>query len=149
LDHRSSVRAVRALAEGEDAFVSALERAPGFDAADFESFLTRHQLRDWVAPAFLVAVNVFAVFFTLWGCAGEFPSVAGALGRRLRLVELSDAEEAAVLVERPRGSPGNRLWFHRVYPRSPSRYWAWRLTRDLPHTLARLQPSRGVVLAES
>jgi hypothetical protein len=90
LDHRSSVRAVRALADGEDAFVSALERAP-----------------------------------------------------------LSDAEEAAVLVERPRGSPESRLWFRRVYPRSPSRYWAWRLTRDLPHTLARLQPSRGFVLPES
>jgi len=375
LDHRSSVRAVRALADGEEAFVSALERAPGFDAAGFESFLTRHQLRDWVAPAFLeggadhlipaelrqrlaeyralrparnqrllreavlvrsalaeaglgclllkgfyfgqrfygdanrrhqgdvdvlvrsrqleaalaalaglgydvetnqddgkpvavrlreirgpaadkaphgvtvkrgeykldlhwclnsrssgrvaedslwnarqvfklagqefetlsdedtfsflllslcddlrrgacrakhfldlymmlralephldwegfcerqreqgvlkVAVNVFAVFFTLWGCAAEFPGVAGALGRRLRLVELSDAEEAAVLVERPRGSPENRLWFRRVYPRSPSRYWAWRLTRDLPHTLARLQPSRGFVLPEN
>ena len=52
MDHRSSVRTVRALADGEDAFVSALERAR-FDAAGFESFLSRHQLRDWVAPAFL------------------------------------------------------------------------------------------------
>jgi hypothetical protein len=105
LDHRSSVRAVRALADGEDAFVSALERAADPEAAGFESFLTRHQLRD--------------------------------------------AEEAVVLMERPRRSPGNRLWFRRVDPRSPSRYWAWRLTRDLAHALARLQPSRGFVLPES
>ena len=51
LDHRTSVRAVRALAAAEDAFVSALERAPDYDEAGFERFLTRHQLLDWVAPA--------------------------------------------------------------------------------------------------
>ena len=50
MDHRTSARAVRALAGGGDAFVSALERAPDYDAAVFERFLTRHQLLDWVAP---------------------------------------------------------------------------------------------------
>jgi len=95
-----------------------------------------------------VCINVLAVFLALWGCAAEFPGAALALGRRLRLVELRDAEEALALMERPRGSALNRVWFRRVYPRSPSRYWAWRLTRDLPHTLTRLQPSRGFVLPE-
>jgi hypothetical protein len=112
---------------------------------DWEGFC-EHQREQGVLK---VAINVFAVFFALWGCAPEFPAVSRALDRRLRLVELRDAEEAVVLVERPRGSPENRLWFRRVYPRSPSRYWAWRLTRDLPHTLARLQPSRGFVLPGS
>ena len=50
MDLRASARAVRALAGGSDAFVSALEQAPDFDAAAFERFLSRHQLRDWVAP---------------------------------------------------------------------------------------------------
>ena len=95
-----------------------------------------------------VSINVLAVFLALWNCAGEFPGAAGALGRRLRLVELRDAGEALALMERPRGSLENRAWFRRVYPRSASRYWAWRLTRDLRHTLARLQPSRGFVLPE-
>jgi hypothetical protein len=94
------------------------------------------------------SVNVLAVFLSLWGCAPELPDLVRALRRRLRLVELRDAEEALALVERPRGSAENRLWFRRVYPRSPSRYWAFRLTQDLPHTLARLQPSRAFALPE-
>jgi hypothetical protein len=112
---------------------------------DWEGFCERQREQGVLK----VAVNVLAVFFALWGCAAEFPGVSRALARRLRLVELSDADEAVVLMERPRGSPENRLWFRRVYPRTPTRYWAWRLTRDLPHTLARLQPSRGFVLPES
>ena len=95
-----------------------------------------------------VSINVLAVFFALWGCAAELPGAARALGRRLRLVELRDAEEALLLMERPRGSLENRVWFRRVYPRSAPRYWAWRLTRDLPHTLARLQSSRAFALPE-
>jgi hypothetical protein len=95
------------------------------------------------------AVNVLAVFLTLWGCAPEFPRLRRALDRRLRLVELRDADEALALLERPRGSAENRLWFRRVYPRSSSRYWIWRLTRDLPHTLSRLPPSRGFALPEA
>jgi hypothetical protein len=111
---------------------------------DWEAFCER-QREQGVLKAM---VNVLAVFFALWGCAAEFPGASRALARRLRLVELRDAEEAVVLMERPRGSPENRVWFRRVYPRSPSRYWAWRLTRDLPHTLARLQPSRAFVMPE-
>ena len=64
-----------------------------------------------------VSINVLAVFLALWGCAAEFPGAAGALGRRLRLVELRDAEEALALMERPRGSAENRAL---VPPRLPA-----------------------------
>jgi hypothetical protein len=111
---------------------------------DWEAFCARQREQGVLKPA----INVLAVFFALWGCAAEFPGAAGALGRRLRLVELRDAEEALALMERPRGSLENRVWFRRVYPRSASRYWAWRLTRDLPYTLARLQSSRPFSLPE-
>ena len=111
---------------------------------DWEAFCQRQRAQGVLK----VSINVLAVFFSLWGCAEEFPGVVRAVSRRLRLVELRDAEGALALMERPRGSPENRLWFRRVYPRSSSRYWAWRLTRDLPHTLTRLQPSRGFALPE-
>jgi hypothetical protein len=112
---------------------------------DWESFC-KQQERQGVLKA---EVNVLAVFLALWGCAAELPGAARAFARRRRLVELSDAGEALALMERPRGSLENRIWFRRVYPRTPSRYWAWKLTRDLPHTLARLQPSRSFALPES
>lgn len=80
--------------------------------------------------------------------AAEFPGIVRAVDQRLRLVELRDAGEALALMERPRGSPQNRLWFRRVYPRSAARSWAWRLTRDLPYTLMRLRSSRGFALPE-
>jgi hypothetical protein len=111
---------------------------------DWEAWL-RQQARQGELRA---SVNVLAVFLSLWECAAEFPRLLRALERHLRLVELRGAEEALALIERPRGSAENRLWFRRVYPRSPSRYWTWKLTRDLPHTLARLQSSRGFALPE-
>ncbi|HEY8153598.1 MAG TPA: nucleotidyltransferase family protein [Myxococcota bacterium] len=111
---------------------------------DWERFCERQRAQGVLKPS----INVLATFFALWGCAAEFPGVARALERRLRLVELRDAEEALALIERPRGSAENRVWFRRVFPRSSSRYWAWRLTRDLPHTLTRLQGSREFVLPE-
>jgi hypothetical protein len=114
------------------------------DRLDWEGFCARQREQGVLKPA----INVLAVFFALWGCAAEFPGAAGALGRRLRLVELRDADEALALMERPRGSAENRVWFRRVYPRSASRYWAWRLTRDLPYTLSRLQSSRPFALPE-
>jgi hypothetical protein len=111
---------------------------------DWDRFCARQREQGALKPA----VNVLAVFFALWGCAAEFPRAARALQDRLRLVELRDAEEALALMERPRGNLENRVWFRRVYPRSASRYWAWRLTRDLPYTLARLQSSRAFALPE-
>jgi hypothetical protein len=111
---------------------------------DWERFCERQREQGALKPS----INVLAVFFALWGCAAEFPGAARALDRRLRLVELRDAEEALALVEGPRGSAESRVWFRRVYPRSPSRYWAWRLTRDLPHTLTRRQSSREFLLPE-
>jgi hypothetical protein len=41
---------VRALAAGPEAFVSALEQTPDYDAGAFELFLSHHKLLDWVAP---------------------------------------------------------------------------------------------------
>ena len=111
---------------------------------DWERFVVRQREQGVLKPS----INVLAVFFALWGCAAEFPGAARALHGRRRLVELRDAEEALALMERPRGSAESRVWFRRVYPRSSSRYWAWRLTRDLPHTLTRLQSSREFVLPE-
>ena len=112
---------------------------------DWEDFCARQREQGVLK----VCINVLAVFLTVWDCAAEFPGVVRSLGRRLRLVELHDAEEALALLERPRGSALNHLWFRRVYPRSRLRYWTWRLTRDLPYTLVRLQPSRGFALPES
>ena len=112
---------------------------------DWEDFCAR-QREQGVLKA---SINVLAVFFTVWECAAEFPRVVRSLVQRLRLVELHDSAEALALLERPRGDALNRLWFRRVYPRSWLRYWAWRLTRDLPYTLVRLQTSRGFALPES
>jgi hypothetical protein len=111
---------------------------------DWESFCER-QREQGVLKA---CINVLAVFLAIWDCAAEFPGVVRAVDRRLRLVELRDAGEALALTLRPRGSAENRLWFRRVFPRTTSRYWAWRLTRDLPYTLLRLHPSRGFELPE-
>ena len=94
-----------------------------------------------------LAINVLAVFLSLWDCAAELPGVVGAVAPRLRVVELRDAAEALALMERPRGSLENRIWFRRVHPRSRWRSWVWRLSRDLPHTLERLKPSRGFPLS--
>jgi hypothetical protein len=112
---------------------------------DWEGFF-RERRRQGVLKA---SVNALAVFLSLWGCAPEFPSLRRAFSRRLRQVELRDAAEAFALFERPRGSAENRLWFRRVYPRSAPRYWAFRLTQDLPHTLGRLGPSRAFALPEA
>ena len=40
MEHRASVRAVRALASGPEAFFAALERTPDYDAGAFEQFLS-------------------------------------------------------------------------------------------------------------
>jgi len=95
-----------------------------------------------------LAINVLAVFFSLWGCAAELPRLVASVTPRLHLVELRDGAEALALMERPRGNAENRVWFRRVHPRSRSRFWAWRLTRGLPHTLTRLKRSRGFSLSE-
>ena len=102
-------------------------------AFDWDGFLAPRR-RERVEKA---CVNVLAVFLELWDCAGELPGLAAALRARHRLIELDGAGEAVALIERPRGNRENRTWYRRVYPRSLPRFWAWRLTRDLPHTLAR------------
>ena len=71
---------------------------------DWESFCARQREQGVLK----VSINVLAVFFALWGCAAEFPGATRALGRRLRMVELRDVEEALALMERPRGSAENR-----------------------------------------
>ena len=95
-----------------------------------------------------VAINVLAVFLNLWGCASELPGVTATVTRRLRMVELRDGAEALALLERPRGNPENRVWYRRVHPRSRWRFWIWRTTRDLPHTLARATRPRSFALSE-
>lgn len=51
MDQRTSIRAIRALADGKEAFWSALETAPDFDADAFARFVLRGKLVPWVAPA--------------------------------------------------------------------------------------------------
>jgi hypothetical protein len=104
---------------------------PPLSADPFAERLRRQGLLD-------PCVNVLAVFAAVWECEAELPEVASLLRGERRRIELRGAEEALALLERPRGSRENRAWFRRVYPRSRPRQWAWRLTRDLPHTLARL-----------
>ena len=111
---------------------------------DWEAFCERQRERGVLKAS----INVLAVFLAVWDCAAEFPGIVRSLGRRLRLVELRGAEDALALMERPRGSAESRVWFRRVYPRSSSRYWAWRLTRDLPYTVSSLNPSRAFVLPD-
>jgi len=103
-------------------------------ALDWDRFCAQRR-REGVLRA---CVNVLDVFLTVWDRAGELPATARAVAGRQRLLEVYSDEEAFALVERPRGNAENRTWFSRVYPRSELRYWARRLTRDLPHTLARL-----------
>jgi hypothetical protein len=107
-------------------------RAFGRDL-DWEGFLARRRRERVERPC----VNVLAVFLELWDCAGELPELAAALRARRRLIELDGPGEAVALIERPRGNRENRTWYRRVYPRSLPRFWAWRLTRDLRHTLTR------------
>ncbi len=113
-------------------------------AVNWESFFERQREQGVLT----LAVNVLAVFFNLWGCAEEFPGIVRSLAPRLRRVVLRDGAEALALMERPRGNAENRLWFRRVHPRSHWRFWIWRLTRDLPHTLSRLQRPRRFSLSE-
>jgi hypothetical protein len=108
---------------------------------DWDAFFARRQ-RERIAKA---CVNVLAVLLEVWECAGALPGAARAVRDRRALLELRDRAEALALVERPRGNRENRTWFRRVHPRSAPRYWAWRLTYDLPHTLARLRPRRRSV----
>ena len=111
-------------------------------AVDWEAFCAQQRARGLLRPC----VNVLALYLNLWDCAAELPQVAACVGRRLRLVDLRDGAEALALIERPRGARENRVWFRRVHPRSRARFWLWRLTRDLPHTLARAARARDFPL---
>ncbi len=111
---------------------------------DWEGFCERMRERGWLP----LGINVLAVFLNLWGCADELPGVVASVELRLRQVELRDGAEALALMERPRGNRENRVWYRRVHPRSRWRFQAWRLTRDLPHTLARLAQARAFPLSE-
>jgi len=112
---------------------------------DWERFCAEQRARGLLRPC----INALALFFNLWGCAPELPGAAACVERRLRLVDVRDGAEALALVERPRGNPENRVWFRRVHPRSRWRFWLWRLTRDLPHTLARATGARDFRLSEA
>jgi hypothetical protein len=105
---------------------------------DWDAFFARRQ-HERLARA---CVNVLAVLLEVWECADALPGAARAVRDRRAQVELCDRAEALALVERPRGNEENRAWFRRVHPRSAPRYWAWRLTYDLPYTLARLRSGR-------
>jgi hypothetical protein len=105
---------------------------------DWDAFFARRQ-RERLARA---CVNVLAVLLEVWECADELPGAARGVRDRRGEVELRDHAEALALLERPRGNEENRAWFRRVHPRSAPRWWAWRLTYDLPHTLARLRSGR-------
>jgi hypothetical protein len=105
---------------------------------DWDAFFARRQRERLARPC----VNALAVLLLLWECADELPGAARAVRDRRGEVELRDRAEALALVERPRGNQENRAWFRRVHPRSLPRWWAWRLTADLPHTLARLRPGQ-------
>ena len=112
----------------------------GLDAElDWDDFFARRRRERLDKPC----VNVLAVLLEVWECAAELPGAARAVRERRPQVELRDRAEALALVERPRGNQPNRVWFRRVHPRSVPRYWAWSLTRDLPHTLARLGPRKA------
>ncbi len=50
MDPRPHIRLVRALADGEDAFLRQLDRGAPLEAAAFEGFLRREKLLPWVAP---------------------------------------------------------------------------------------------------
>lgn len=99
---------------------------------DWEAFFAAH------AQAGLdkVAVNVLAVFLTVWETAAELPRLAAALERRRRSIELDDGTEALRLTAwGPRQRSENRRWFQRLGSRPGPAHWTWRMTLDLPHTL--------------
>jgi len=50
MDYRTNVRAIRALADGPEAFWAAVQDTPGFDGRSFGEFATRHLLSSWIAP---------------------------------------------------------------------------------------------------
>ena len=50
MDFPTSLRTIRAVLCGEEAYVAALEGAAGFDAAEYAEFLDDHRLFPWVAP---------------------------------------------------------------------------------------------------
>jgi len=49
VDYRSGIRAVRALADGAPAFVSAVEASSDFDPDAFASFAAQGNVREWRA----------------------------------------------------------------------------------------------------
>ncbi|MHC5212011.1 MAG: nucleotidyltransferase family protein [Planctomycetota bacterium] len=108
----------------------------------WDAFFRRRKPQSLLKPC----VNVLALLLAVWRVAPEFPHLAQAIERRRRLVEVGGEQEALQLVQRPRGHAANRLWFQRAYPFDKFGEWTRRLSVDLPHTLARLNPSRAFVL---
>lgn len=105
---------------------------------DWEAFLQRRRAEGLAK----VSVNVLALLLCLWDCRREFPGLVRVLARKARLLEIETEQEALALATRPRRNRENRVWFRRVYPRTPLRHWAWRLSRDLPHTVGRMARPR-------
>jgi hypothetical protein len=87
VDHRSGIRAVRALADGAPAFVSAIEASPDFDPDAFASFAAQGNVREWLA---------LAVDLHCRTKSRRFPGVP---------------EEALRIIGRKRRSLANRAWF--------------------------------------
>jgi hypothetical protein len=50
MDYRTNVRAIRALADGPEAFWAAVHDTPGFDGRSFGEFATRSMLSSWIGP---------------------------------------------------------------------------------------------------
>jgi hypothetical protein len=50
VDYRTNVRAVRALADGQEAFWDVIRETPGFDGASFGEFARRNLLFSWIGP---------------------------------------------------------------------------------------------------
>jgi hypothetical protein len=105
---------------------------------DWDAFFERREPQSLLKPC----ANVLALLLAVWHVGPEFPRLARAIHKRRRLIDLRDEAEALEIVQRPRDHAANRLWFQRVYPFDKLAEWARRLSVDLPHTLARLDPSR-------
>jgi hypothetical protein len=95
-----------------------------------------------------LAVNVLALFVSLWQCGDEQPELRDELRARARRIATGSAREALALVTRPRDDPRNRRWHARVHPVSGAERVLGAL-RDPGTALARrLRPRRGEALLD-
>jgi hypothetical protein len=90
-----------------------------------------------------VAANVLDLALRVFDAQSELPRLCEALSHHLRLLVVSDREQALALLFAERAARSSKAWFFAVYPGSIVLYWLWLLPRKVPMYLKGRAPQRG------